>query len=199
MLLREAGVPVAAPSANPSGRLSPTAADHVLTALGGRIAAVLDTGPCQVGLESTVLDLTGAEPILLRPGGIPTEAVAAVIGPIRMPQTGGTVRAPGMLASHYAPAAPLRLEVHYVAKEEALLAFGTPLPGAAVAFNLSPACNLTEAAARLFAGLRTLDAEVAARRLRGIAVMPIPAHGLGLAINDRLRRGAAPRTTLQSC
>jgi L-threonylcarbamoyladenylate synthase len=199
MLLREAGVPVAAPSANPSGRLSPTVADHVLAALGGRIAAVLDTGLCQVGLESTVLDLTGAEPILLRPGGIPTEAVAAVIGPIRMPQTSGTVRAPGMLASHYAPTALLRLEAHHVAQDEALLAFGAPLPGAAVAFNLSPARNLTEAAARLFAGLQTLDAAVAACGLRGIAAMPIPSDGLGVAINDRLRRAAAPRTTLQSC
>ncbi|MBV8458753.1 MAG: threonylcarbamoyl-AMP synthase [Acetobacteraceae bacterium] len=199
MLLREAGVPVAAPSANPSGRLSPTAADHVLAALSGRIAAVLDTGPCQVGVESTVLDLIGEEPVLLRPGGIPTEAVAAVIGSTRLPQTGGTVRAPGMLASHYAPAASLRLEAHHVAEDEALLAFGAPLPGTAVAFNLSPARSLTEAAARLFAGLRALDAEVAARGLRGIAAMPIPTDGMGLAINDRLRRAAAPRTTLQNC
>jgi L-threonylcarbamoyladenylate synthase len=194
-LLREADVPVAAPSANPSGRLSPTAADHVLATLGGRIAAVLDTGACQVGLESTVLDLTAEQAVLLRPGGIAAEALAAVIGPIRSPAAGGTIRAPGMLASHYAPAAPLRLEARYVAKDEALLAFGAPLSGAAVAFNLSAGRDLTEAAARLFAGLRALDGEVTARGLRGIAVMPIAAHGLGLAINDRLRRAAAPTTT----
>jgi L-threonylcarbamoyladenylate synthase len=199
MLLREAGAPVAAPSANASGRLSPTIADHVLAALSGRIAAVLDTGPCQVGLESTILDLTAEQPVLLRPGGIPVDTLAAVMGPIRMPPSGGKVRAPGMLASHYAPTAPVRLDADQVSGDEALLAFGAPLPGAAVVYNLSPARNLTEAGARLFAGLRALDAEVAAHGLRGIAVMPIPMKGLGLAINDRLRRAAAPRTTLQSC
>jgi L-threonylcarbamoyladenylate synthase len=194
-LLRAAGVPVAAPSANPSGAVSPTAAAHVLEGLGGRIAAVLDGGACPVGVESTVLDLTGGRPALLRPGGVLTEAVEALLGPLdRAGAAGGEApRGPGMLASHYAPALPLRLGAAAAEADEALLGFG-PMPGgAAIAWNLSEAGDLAEAASRLFAGLRWLDAEGARLGLRGIAAVPVPGTGLGAAINDRLARAAAPR------
>jgi L-threonylcarbamoyladenylate synthase len=195
-LLREAGRPIAAPSANRSGEVSPTTAAHVLDGLSGRIAAVLDCGPCPVGVESTVLDLATEPPILLRPGGLPTEAISTRIGPIRRaspsPQGSQGLRSPGQLASHYAPRLPMRLGVTTPETNEALLAFG-PAPAAALAFNLSETSDLTEAAARLFAGLRWLDTEGRRHGLRGIAAMPVPAHGLGLAINDRLQRAAAPR------
>lgn len=189
-LLRETGRPVAAPSANRSGKVSPTTTQHVLEELSGRIAAVLDSGPCAVGVESTVLDLSGDEVVLLRPGGATIEAIEGVIGPVRHAQSSDVARSPGMLASHYAPTLPLRLEAQDVQSDEALLAFGPRLPGAGRVFNLSEGSDLTEAAARLFAGLRTLDAAGVER----IAVMPIPDCGLGRAINDRLRRAAAPRT-----
>ncbi len=195
-LLAAVGRPVAAPSANRSGQVSPTTAEHVLEGLGGRIAAVLDSGPCAVGVESTVLDLSGDRPRLLRPGGVPLEALVAAIGPVAIgapPADAAAPRAPGQLASHYAPALPVRLNAAAVGADEALLAFGPPLPGAAAVFNLSPCGDLGEAAARLFAGLRWLDACGAGPGLRGIAVMPIPEEGLGRAINDRLRRAAAPR------
>ena len=194
-LLRQAGRPVAAPSANRSGQVSPTTARHVLDELSGRIAAVLDSGPCSVGVESTVLDLS-AEPTLLRPGGATIEAIEAVIGRVRHAgeiHAAGALRSPGLLASHYAPRLPVRLNAEEVRHNEALLAFGPPLPGAGVVFRLSDAADLTEATARLFAGLRTLDADAAALNLVRIAVMPIPEHGLGLAINDRLQRASAPR------
>jgi L-threonylcarbamoyladenylate synthase len=194
-LLRQGGVPVAAPSANRSGGVSPTTAAHVLEGLSGRIAAVLDGGPCGVGVESTVLDLSGAAPLLLRPGGVTLEAIEAVLGPVArvLPAAGATPRSPGQLLSHYAPVLPVRLGATRVAADEALLAFGPPLPGAAIAWNLSETGDLAEAAARLFAGLRWLDAEGARRGCRGIAAMPVPETGLGLAINDRLARAAAPR------
>ncbi len=194
-LLRAAGRPVAAPSANRSGQVSPTTAAHVLAGLDGRIAAVLDSGACPVGVESTVLDLTGPHPVLLRPGGATREAIEAVIGPVRAGITPGaalagqSLRSPGLLVSHYAPATPLRLGATQVGADEALLAFGPALPGAGAMFQLSAAGDLAEAAARLFEGLRALDTA----GLSGIAAMPIPRHGLGLAINDRLERAAAPR------
>lgn len=188
-LLRAVGRPVAGPSANPSGTVSPTTAAHVLAGLNGRIAAILDSGPCAVGVESTVLDLSGPEPVLLRPGGATIEAIEAAIGPVGRAPTGGVLRGPGMLASHYAPGLPVRLGAVDVAPDEGLLAFGPPLPGAGAVFQLSARRDLTEAAARLFAGLRDLDRP----GLRGIAAMPIPAEGLGLAIADRLARAAAPR------
>jgi L-threonylcarbamoyladenylate synthase len=194
-LLRECARPIAAPSANRSGKVSPTTARHVMSELTGRIAAVLDSGPCQIGLESTVLDLSDA-PTLLRPGGATVEAIEAAIGPLRrIDHTPSTAmpQSPGMLASHYAPRLPIRLDAHSVQHDEALLSFGTPLPGSAIAFDLSTDGDLTEAAARLFDGLRRLDEAAASRGLVRIAVMPIPHHGLGLAINDRLRRAAAPR------
>jgi L-threonylcarbamoyladenylate synthase len=198
-LLRAAAVPVAAPSANRSGQVSPTTARHVLDGLAGRIAAVLDGGACEVGVESTVLDLAAGGAALLRPGGVPVEAIEAVIGPVARPlplsaaAATRTLRSPGMLLSHYAPSLPLRLEARDVAPDEALLAFGAPLPGAGAVFQLSEAGDLREAAARLFAGLRWLDAEGARLGLRGIAAMPVPGDGLGAAINDRLARAAAPR------
>jgi L-threonylcarbamoyladenylate synthase len=195
-LLRAAGVPVVAPSANPSGRVSPTTAQHVLDGLSGRIAAVLDGGACAVGVESTVLDLSGPQPVLLRPGGIPAEALAAAIGPLARPEAGADAArpaSPGMLASHYAPGLPLRLAADSVGPREALLAFGPALPGAAATWQLSEAGDSLEAAARLFAGLRWLDAEGQRLGLDGIAAMPVPQEGLGAAINDRLARAAAPR------
>lgn len=187
-LLRRCGLPLAAPSANPSGRISPTTAEHVLAGLAGRIAAVVDGGPCAVGVESTILDLTGA-PRLLRPGGIPVEALSHVLGvPVDTESVtdDAAPKAPGMLASHYAPRARLRLNATNCSPDEVLLGFG-PVTGAAL--NLSPAGDLAEAAASLFAALHRLDADGAT----AIAVSPIPDTGLGRAINDRLRRAAAPR------
>ncbi len=183
-LLRATGRPVAAPSANRSGRVSPTTADHVLADLGGRIAAVLDGGACAVGVESTIVGMA-PEPTLLRPGGLPAEAIEACLDAPLARAGGGTVTSPGQLASHYAPRGVLRLNAERAEPGEVLLGFGTvdaPL-------NLSQAGDLTEAAANLFAHLHRLDREGATR----IAVSPIPDHGLGRAINDRLRRAAAPR------
>ncbi len=198
-LLRAVGRPLAAPSANRSGSVSPTTADHVLDGLGGRIAAVLDGGPCTVGVESTVLDLTGAIPFLLRPGGLTAEAIEAVVGPVGRAITPAeaqitrTLRSPGLLVSHYAPALPVRLHATAVAADEALLAFGPALPGAGLTFQLSDRADPTEAATRLFEGLRWLDRDGARLSLRAIAAMPVPESGLGAAINDRLQRAAAPR------
>jgi L-threonylcarbamoyladenylate synthase len=193
-LLRAVGRPVAAPSANLSGGVSPVLAAHVLADLEGRIAAVLDSGPCRVGLESTVLDVSGARPVLLRPGGVSVELIEALIGPVAR---GGPVsagfRSPGMLASHYAPRLPVRLEAAATDGSEALLAFGRALPGAGLVWSLSESADPVEAAARLFAGLRFLDAEGGRLGLSCIAAMPVPEAGLGAAINDRLRRAAAPR------
>lgn len=198
-LLRATGRPVAAPSANRSGEVSPTTAAHVLAGLGGRIAAVLDAGPCPVGVESTVIDLAAGAPCLLRPGGVPVEAIESVLGrigrgilPAEAERT-RTLRSPGLLVSHYAPRLPLRTGADAASAHEALLAFG-PAPAAALAtYQLSEDGNLVEAAARLFAGLRWLDDEGARLGLAGIAAMPVPESGLGLAINDRLQRAAAPR------
>jgi L-threonylcarbamoyladenylate synthase len=188
-LLRAVGRPLVAPSANPSGQLSPTTAGHVREALGDKVALVLDGGPCRVGIESTVVDLSGKRPALLRPGGVPAEAVEAILGLLAAPGE-GPIRSPGQLESHYAPGLPVRLDVVDVRPEEALLAFGPAGPaGAATSLNLSPTGNLIEAAANLFSFLRRLDQP----GLSAIAVMPIPEQGLGRAINDRLRRAAAPR------
>jgi len=188
-LLRAAGVPVAAPSANRSGGISPTRAEHVVASLGARVDMVVDGGPCAVGLESTVLDLTGERPILLRPGGITPADLEAVLG---APVVSGSddpmaPKSPGQLLSHYAPDRPVRLNATEARPGEALLGFG-PAPGATL--NLSESGDLVEAAAHLFAALHALDDA----RFTVIAVMPVPDKGLGLAINDRLRRAAAPRT-----
>ena len=183
-VLTEFDGPVAAPSANPSGQISPTTAAHVLSGLNGRIAAVLDDGPCGVGLESTIVGLSG-EPALLRPGGIALEQIEAVLNTqLHHHQPGDALNAPGQLQSHYAPDAPVRLNADGTQGDEVLLGFG-PME---CDLNLSSTGNLTEAAANLFAALHSLN-----ETGRPIAVSPIPDHGLGAAINDRLRRAAAPR------
>ncbi|MSP30088.1 MAG: threonylcarbamoyl-AMP synthase [Acetobacteraceae bacterium] len=193
-LLRAVGQPIAGPSANRSGQVSPTSAAHVLAELSGRIAGVLESGPCEVGVESTVLDISGDHPVLLRAGGITLEAIEAVIGPVaHTAPAAGVLRSPGLLASHYAPTLPVRLTATEMRADEALLAFGPPLPGAGLVFQLSAAQNLAEAAARLFAGLRWLDTQGQTRGLVRIAAMAVPSYGLGRAINDRLHRAAAPR------
>ncbi len=191
-LLRAAGCPLAAPSANRSGRLSPTTAGDVIAELGGRIAAVLDGGPCAGGVESTVLDLSGVDPTILRPGGVSRESLEELLQHVAETGTSNDApRSPGMLDSHYAPERPLRLEARDARPGEALLALGPgPAPhGFREVRWLSRSGDLTEAAASLFASLRALDRPEVA----GIAVMPIPEQGLGVAINDRLRRAAAPR------
>ncbi len=188
-LLAAVGRPIAAPSANRSGRVSPTEAAHVAAELSDRVALILDGGRCPVGVESTVLDLSGDIPTLLRPGGVTLEQLTALLGPIST-RAAGPPRSPGLLASHYAPVLPLRLDARDARPGEALLAFGpSALPGFSETLWLSRSGDLAEAAANLFALLRRLDRPDFA----GIAVMPIPEHGLGRAINDRLRRAAAPR------
>jgi L-threonylcarbamoyladenylate synthase len=194
-LLQQTGRPVAAPSANRSGRVSPTDADHVLGDLEGRIDAVLDGGSSQVGVESTIVACLGGTPRLLRPGGVPREAIEALIGMrVEAGSEGGkSPLAPGMLASHYAPRARVRLNAASVGADDAVLLFGHEVPKdvdtARITLNLSKNGDLVEAAAHLFSYLRQLDASGAAT----IAVSPIPKTGLGEAINDRLRRAAAER------
>lgn len=197
-LLHEAHIPIAAPSANRSGRVSPTDAAHVHAELEGRVAMILDGGPCHLGIESTVVDATGEQIRILRPGSITAPMLRKWLGYTPAIATGSEKpTAPGMLASHYAPNLPVRLNATALRPGEALLAFGTPLAASSLMQNLSPSSNLQEAAANLFRMLRQLDAEAPTRNLHAIAVMPIPDQGeenaLGLAINDRLARAAAPR------
>ncbi len=181
--------PVVAPSANRSGHVSPTSAAHVLADLRSRIDMVIDAGPCPVGVESTIVACLG-EPTLLRPGGLPREQIERVLGRALAVSAidDETPLAPGMLSSHYAPKTRLRLDAEAAGPDEALLAFG-PAPAAGIALNLSPRGDLIEAAANLFSHLRALDASGAKR----IAVMKVPNEGLGEAINDRLKRAAAPK------
>lgn len=188
-LLSAFGGPLAAPSANPSGRISPTTADHVAAGLAGRIGGVVDGGACGVGVESTIIGLDGPAS-LLRAGGVPAEAVEAVLG-VALVAGGdaGAPTAPGQLLSHYAPAGRLRLNATAALPGEVMVGFGA-VPGE---LTLSAAGDLTEAAANLFAVLHRLDAMGAA----AIAVAPVPETGLGRAINDRLRRAAAPRENFQ--
>lgn len=184
--------PIAAPSANRSGAVSPTTAAHVVESLGARVNLVIDGGACQIGLESTVIDLSGEAATLLRHGGVPVESLEEILGPISIATTmDGGPHSPGQLESHYAPRLPLRLDVtRGPRKGEVLLAFGPHVPeGFATTLNLSPRGDLVEAAANLFAMLRQLDQPT----YSAIATMPVPKHGLGRAINDRLRRAAAPR------
>lgn len=186
-LLGAFGGPLSAPSANPSGRLSPTRAEDVADAFGDSVALVLDGGPSAAGIESSIVSLLPGEPArLLRPGAIPREALEAITGRLQAPG-GGAVSAPGQLASHYAPRAGIRLNANRVRAGEVLLGFGGAAPKDAL--NLSPSGDTVEAAANLYRMLRELDASGAGT----IAVMPIPEAGLGEAINDRLRRAAAPR------
>jgi L-threonylcarbamoyladenylate synthase len=197
-ILRELGRPIVAPSANRSGHVSPTAAEHVASDLTGRIDLIVDGGPVPVGVESTIIGCFDT-PLLLRPGGVPRDAIECVLGhavgrPPEEPDVHSSQPlAPGMLASHYAPRTKVRLNVQRLAPGEALLAFGPdPISGsdaAAAALNLSARGDLTEAAANLFSHLRALDAA----RATAIAVMSIPHDGLGEAINDRLRRAAVPQ------
>lgn len=185
-LLHAFGGVVAAPSANPSGRISPTTAQHVMAGLDGKLAAVLDAGPSPVGVESTIIGWQNGAPVLLRPGGIPAEAISECLGqPLGTPITDADHPvAPGMLSSHYAPGAAVRLNADHAQPGEFLIGFG-PVAGD---FSLSPTGDLVEAAAHLFDALHRADASG-----RPIAIAPVPDHGLGAAINDRLRRAAAPR------
>ncbi len=188
-LLQAVDGPVAAPSANPSGRVSPTRPEHVLEGLTGRIAAVIDGGSCAVGVESTIVGFDGAgRAILLRPGGVSAEAIEAVLGmPLGQGGNAAAPTAPGQLESHYAPAAAVRLQADEPRPGEFRLGFG---PGPSD-LNLSPSADLVEAAANLFHYLREADRRAGPGAT--IAVAPIPETGLGRAINDRLRRAAAPR------
>lgn len=183
-LIAASGLAIAAPSANPSGRITATTAEHVARALGGKVDVILDGGPTQLGLESTVVGFDGDKPVLLRAGSLPRERIEAVAGPLAAPQD-DKVQSPGQLLSHYAPRAALRLNANEARPGETLLGFGPSAPKGAR--NLSPGGDLAEAAANLFAMLHELDT------VGAIAVMPIPDAGLGEAINDRLRRAAAPR------
>lgn len=210
-LLKKVQIPIAAPSANPSGRLSPTEARHVVDLLGEKVDLILDGGKCPGGLESTVLDLSVPEARILRPGLVTAEEISAVLGaPVSIAQTAAAlperagsgeiisdeeIKSPGMLASHYAPKKPLRLNADSAEPGEAFLAFGPNPPRSVLAsLNLSPTGDLVEAAANLFAFLHRLDASQA----HTIAVMPIPEVGIGAAINDRLRRAAAPRPSAEA-
>jgi L-threonylcarbamoyladenylate synthase len=196
-ILSRLGRPIVAPSANRSGHVSPTTARHVMDDLNGRIDYVVDGGPAQVGVESTIVGCLD-KPVLLRPGGLAREQIEAALGspledaPAAVYDSEAPV-APGMLESHYAPRAQLRLAADHVNPGEALLAFGIKLPvstkDAALVLNLSPNADLVEAATNLFSDLRALDQSGVAT----IAVMPVPNQGLGEAINDRLARAAAPR------
>lgn len=215
-LLEKTGTPIAAPSANRSGHVSPTQASHVLEDLDGRIDAIVDGGPTTIGLESTIIACLSGKPILLRAGGIAREAVQHVIGklgdgarkasPVRnsehreqppLEKDDFRPLSPGLLASHYAPRAKVRLEALEMKPREAALLFGAFRPSgldhAAAVLNLSETGDLTEAAANLFGHLRKLDAMLAGSKSPSIAVSPIPERELGEAINDRLRRAAAGR------
>jgi len=197
-ILRTFGGPVVAPSANLSGHVSPTLAAHVASDLDGAIDLIIDGGPVQVGVESTIVGCF-EQPVLLRPGGLPREQIEKVLGCGLMrtsnveSSAGDQPLAPGMLAAHYAPRTPVRLQADHVGAGEALLAFGPKLisgvEARTVVMNLSPKGDLAEAAANLFGYLRALDS----KRAQAIAVMPIPPHDLGEAINDRLRRAALGR------
>jgi len=197
-ILRVFGGPVVAPSANISGHVSPTTAAHVQSDLAGRIDLIVDGGPVAVGVESTIVGCFD-QPMLLRPGGLPRAEIERVLGralvqpPADADSDSGQPLAPGMLASHYAPRARVRLDAERLEPGEALLAFGlgaiSGIDAASIVMNLSERGDLDEAAANLFGHLRALDG----KGVRTIAVMPIPNEGLGEAINDRLRRAAVGR------
>ena len=191
-LLDRSNRPIAAPSANRSGSISPTSADHVAASLGDQVDLILDGGSCSVGLESTIIDLSLKAPVLLRPGGISVEDIELSLGQTirstpQLEESESGLKSPGMMRSHYAPQAAVRLQAISARPGERYLSFGPNSPSESL--NLSKTGDLVEAAANLFAHLHTLDADGA----QTIAVAPIPEHGLGRAINDRLRRAAAPR------
>lgn len=193
-LIAHYGKPLAAPSANPSGKISPTSAAHVAGGLGERIGLILDGGPTSIGVESTIVQVKGERITLLRPGGVPAEEIEAATG-LRLARLSGSARvnAPGMLSSHYAPEAGLILDALGYVPGEALIDFGGQIIAgkdeARLVLDLSPTANLREAAANLFDYLKQADASGAPV----IRVAPVPQTGLGEAINDRLRRAAAPR------
>ncbi len=196
-LIKALGRPIAAPSANRSGAISPTLAAHVAESLGPAVPIILDGGASDVGLESTIIDLTTNTPTLLRPGGLSREDIESVIGPVALSgHAPETPKSPGQLLRHYAPETPLRLNAADIVPGEALLAFGAVphvmAEKAAALLNLSESADLREAAANLFSMMRRLDAMGAS----GIAAMPVPGHGLGAAINDRLRRAACRESML---
>ncbi len=184
-LLEAVGRPLAAPSANRSGTISPTRAEHVLKSLGGRIPLVIDDGDTGHGVESTIIKLVGNRLMQLRPGPLNSEEIAARAGLDFDGERNGRIEAPGQLQSHYAPSKPLRLDASTAEQDEWLIGFG-PVPGDD---SLSPSGSLAEAASRLFGALHRAEEQATAK----IAVAPIPAEGVGIAINDRLRRAAAPR------
>jgi L-threonylcarbamoyladenylate synthase len=187
-LLAASGLAIAAPSANASGRITATTAQHVRDSLGDKVDLILDGGATPLGLESTVIGFGGEKPVLLRPGAIARSEIEAVVGPLAAAEA-KTIQSPGQLLSHYAPRVPMRLDAMTAQPDEALLAFGALVPvGAQMTLNLSANGDQKEAAANLFAMLHKLDASGA----RAIAVMPVPRHGLGEAINDRLQRAASP-------
>ncbi len=187
--------PLAAPSANASGTISPTSAAHVRQSLGEKVDFIIDGGACSVGVESTILKIEGDDAVLLRPGGLSRETIEAFIGrKLRSAKAGDKPQAPGMLASHYAPRARLRLNAGAPQPGEAFLGFGATAAAGPYALNLSEAGDLREAAANLFAYLRRLDDLCTEHELEGIAAAPVPQEGLGEAINDRLNRAAAPQT-----
>lgn len=180
--------PLAAPSANRSGTVSPTEAAHVAASLGDAVDLIVDGGPCRVGIESTVLDLTGRAAAILRPGAVTADQIAAIVGPVISADSDSTApKSPGQLAAHYAPSIPLRMNVSGARAGEAHLGFGA---SPAATLNLSPSGDLREAAANLFGMIRALDDPA---RYTGIAVAPVPLVGIGLAINDRLTRAARGR------
>ncbi len=193
-LIAAAGRPLAAPSANLSGKVSPTTAEDVVHDLGDRVSVVLDGGPCEVGVESTIVGCFGNRVTQLRPGGVSREQIVAVLGrPLDDSPPGTALRSPGLLASHYAPFAPMRMNAINFSDDDAIIAFGNVIlpefPAERLVVNLSPDANLRQAAARLFSAIRELDA----RQPATIAVVPIPSDGLGEAINDRLSRASHPR------
>ncbi len=194
-LIRAAGRPLAAPSANPSGAVSPTTAAHVADGLGGKVDMILDGGAAEIGLESTILKIEGESMTLLRPGGLAAEEIEALTGvEIGRMQTNCAVEAPGMLASHYAPQTRLTLNIEWPDGQDFYLDFGdSQFARRPNTLNLSRSGSLREAAANLFAYLRAADAECRSKGLKAISVAPIPCRGLGEAINDRLARAAAPK------
>ncbi len=191
-LIKAVDRPLAAPSANRSGTISPTAADHVRQSLGDNVDMVIEGGPCAVGVESTIVKVEGDNAVLLRPGGIARDDIERVIGKPLITANVNRIEAPGMMASHYAPIAPIRLNATEQNDGEAFLGFGE-IAGGDHALNLSPSGDLREAAAKLFGHLHALDRMAAAHGLKTIACAPVPMEGLGDAINDRLNRAAAPR------
>ncbi len=185
-LAKRIGSPLAAPSANSSGKVSPTCARHVQDDLGNKVDLILDEGDCKVGVESTIVKVDDGKVVLLRAGGLPVEDIEAVVGPVHRSAGNPRIEAPGMMLSHYAPSSPIRLNANCLTDGEALLAFGAPLTRDAPQLNLSPSGDLKEAAHNLFSMIKQLDA----LNPLGIAVQPIPETGLGAAINDRLSRAA---------